>query len=84
MTAVSLDSAPAKAQDRQWARTDLWLILGLSLFALAVRFPFLGDHNADIDEQLYALIGSQLWHGQLPFVDLWDRKPFGLFLLFGL
>ena len=22
--------------------------------------------------------------GQLPFVDLWDRKPFGLFLLFGL
>ena len=84
MTAVSLDRAPAKAQDRQWARTDLWLILGLSLFALAVRFPFLGDHNADIDEQLYALIGSQLWHGQLPFVDLWDRKPFGLFLLFGL
>ena len=49
-----------------------------------MRFPFLGDHNADIDEQLYALIGSQLWHGQLPFVDLWDRKPFGLFLLFGL
>ncbi len=65
-------------------RAELWLVALLTLGALVVRLPFLGDHNADIDEQLYALIGSQMLQGQLPFVDLWDRKPFGLFLLFGL
>jgi hypothetical protein len=83
MTAISFDMAQAPPTRRHAAR-GLWLVLFLALFALAVRFPFLGDHNADIDEQLYALIGSQMWQGQLPFVDLWDRKPFGLFALFGL
>ncbi|MXO64250.1 hypothetical protein GRI91_00550 [Altererythrobacter endophyticus] len=46
------------------------------------RFYWFGDPVADYDEQLYSLIGSKMLEGQLPFVDLWDRKPFGLFVLF--
>lgn len=57
-------------------------ILLLTAFALLLRLPYLGDANADIDEQLYSLIGNAILHGQLPYVDLWDRKPFGLFLLY--
>lgn len=34
------------------------------------------------DEQFYLLTGDRLLHGALPFVDIWDRKPIGLFILF--
>lgn len=34
------------------------------------------------DEQLYALIGHEMNNGLWPYVDLWDRKPIGLFLIF--
>lgn len=62
----------------------LSVVLLLVVGALIVRLPYLGDANADVDEQLYSLIGNGILHGQLPFVDLWDRKPVGLFLLYAL
>jgi len=37
---------------------------------------------ADGDEQLYSFIGWRMTQGDLPYVDLWDRKPVGLFALF--
>ncbi len=50
--------------------------------ALITRLPFFGHPAADFDEQLYSLIGQQMQHGLLPYVDLWDRKPLGLFLIY--
>jgi len=64
------------------ARADLAVVLALALFTFLVRGAWIGDPNADIDEQLYSLIGNQMLHGAVPFVDLWDRKPWGLFALF--
>ena len=52
------------------------------LAVVVVRAPWIGNPNADIDEQLYSLIGNAMLGGKLPFVDLWDRKPFGLFAIF--
>ncbi|MGE3692487.1 MAG: ArnT family glycosyltransferase, partial [Novosphingobium sp.] len=52
------------------------------LAALATRAPYFGHPAADYDEQLYSLIGAQWANGLLPYTDLWDRKPPGLFLLF--
>lgn len=34
------------------------------------------------DEQLYLLFADRMLQGELPFVDIWDRKPLGLFLLY--
>ncbi|OJW68841.1 MAG: hypothetical protein BGO57_08045 [Sphingomonadales bacterium 63-6] len=51
---------------------------------VATRAPYLGDPAPGFDEQLYNLIGQQMLHGALPYVDLWDRKPIGLFLIFAL
>lgn len=73
---------PASRLQPAVTRTDLWVVAGLALFTLAVRGAWLGDANADIDEQLYSLIGRGMLEGQIPFVDLWDRKPFGLFAIF--
>ena len=54
------------------------------LVALATRAPWFGDPVADFDEQIYSLIGWRMNHGDLPFVEVWDRKPFGLFALFAI
>jgi len=65
--------------------TQRRLAVGLSLMViatLATRLPFFGHPAVDFDEQLYSLIGAQMRHGLLPYTDLWDRKPIGLFLVF--
>lgn len=54
----------------------------LALATILTRATWFGDPVADYDEQLYSFIGWRMTHGALPFVDLWDRKPFGLFALF--
>lgn len=36
----------------------------------------------DSDEAFYFLIGQSMHTGMVPYVDIWDRKPFGLFALF--
>lgn len=60
------------------ARTALVLLFA----ALVIRTPRFGDPNLHVDELFYLQVGDLMWHGALPFVDVWDRKPIGLFLLF--
>lgn len=64
----------------------LWWRLGLLLLLVAafvIRSRDFGNPLIDSDEQFYLLAGDRLLHGTLPYVDLWDRKPVGLFLLYG-
>jgi hypothetical protein len=51
-------------------------------FALALRMATFGDPAVHIDESFYFLVGQWMHHGMLPYVDVWDRKPLGLFLLY--
>lgn len=50
--------------------------------ALLTRVPMFGNPVIYTDEEFYLLVGSRLLHGAIPYVDLWDRKPVGLFLLY--
>ena len=52
------------------------------VLALLLRGWDFGNPVLDIDEQWYLLVGDRMLHGAVPFIDLWDRKPYGLFLLF--
>lgn len=54
----------------------------LLLLGLALRGPDFGNPIVHPDEQFYLLVGDRMWHGALPYLDLWDRKPIGLFLLY--
>ena len=65
------------------SRSDVLPFVALALLVLATRAIWFGDPVADFDEQLYSFIGWRMTHGELPFVDWWDRKPFGLFAIFG-
>jgi len=64
------------------ARGDWIAAAVLVLAVLATRALWFGDPVAEFDEQLYSLIGWRMTEGDLPYVDLWDRKPFGLFVIF--
>ncbi|MEI9850983.1 MAG: hypothetical protein WDN24_09150 [Sphingomonas sp.] len=74
---------------RQWTIAAGWsppplalCALTLLAAALLLRFAQFGNPINGLDEQYYLLVGDRMWGGALPYVDLWDRKPFGLFALF--
>jgi len=50
--------------------------------AIAIRARDFGNPIVHVDEQYYLLVGDRMLHGALPYVDIWDRKPVGLFLIF--
>ncbi len=56
--------------------------LALLLFAIVCRVATFGNPVIHIDEEFYLFTGGRLLHGDLPYVQIWDRKPFGLFLLY--
>lgn len=54
----------------------------LLVCALIFRASTFGDPNIHLDEAFYFLVGQEMHHGLVPYVDIWDRKPLGLFLIF--
>lgn len=50
--------------------------------ALALRLQFLGSPVQHIDEQFYLMVADRMAQGAWPYVDIWDRKPPGLFLIY--
>ncbi|HEY0270369.1 MAG TPA: hypothetical protein VGC10_05215 [Sphingomonas sp.] len=54
----------------------------VTLVAILARWIVFGNPLVHIDEQFYLLVGDRMLHGAIPYVDIWDRKPIGLFLLF--
>lgn len=63
-------------------RNSLVQLLILIGAALALRGYTFGDPNLFIDEAFYFAAGNAMHSGALPYVDVWDRKPFGLFALY--
>jgi hypothetical protein len=74
MAAIRLDRPGGSEMPRALA--------GFLLAALLIRGATFGYPMLHIDEQFYLLVGDRMLHGALPFVDIWDRKPVGLFLLY--
>src|SRR3569832_393204 len=67
-----------------FSRPSYWRLGLLLLVAVAflIRARDFGNPLIDSDEQFYLLVGDRILHGTLPYVDLWDRKPIGLFLVY--
>lgn len=70
--------------ERNHEKFPEYITIGLIYIALALvlRGPLFGSPVIHIDEQFYLLVGDRMLHGSLPYVDIWDRKPIGLFLLY--
>ncbi|WP_144096392.1 ArnT family glycosyltransferase [Croceicoccus sediminis] len=65
---------------RSWQGAGAFLLFAVC--SALLRLPHFGNPAPDFDEQLYHLIGSRMLDGYVPYVDLWDRKPIGLFLIY--
>ena len=57
-----------------------WLIV--LLVAIAARAITFGDPIVHVDEEFYFTTACAWLHGATPYVDIWDRKPIGLFLVY--
>ena len=68
--------------DRLAPRSPATVAAALLLVALALRAWDFGNPVIHVDEQYYLLVGDRMLHGALPYVDIWDRKPVGLFAIF--
>jgi 4-amino-4-deoxy-L-arabinose transferase-like glycosyltransferase len=71
-----------KREDHAAQRTVLMLLFVALTAAFLSRFWLFGNPVIQIDEQFYLLTGDRLLHGAVPFVDVWDRKPVGIFLIY--
>lgn len=60
-------------------RHRLLLFLIVAIAARAVTF---GDPIVHVDEDFYFATAHAMWRGAIPYLDVWDRKPAGLFLLY--
>lgn len=80
-SATSL-TAPSWGQDLLAAleRVPRWAVLLVA--AIAVRALAFGNPVVHVDEEFYFVTAQDMLHGAIPFVDVWDRKPIGLFLLY--
>jgi 4-amino-4-deoxy-L-arabinose transferase-like glycosyltransferase len=64
-------------------RYERWLIVGLLLLVVIVRLPAWFAPLAR-DAGVYAFVGQQIVAGHVPYRDVWDHKPPGLYYLFAL
>jgi hypothetical protein len=65
------------------ARLKGWQIASLlAIIAVILRASDFGNPVIHVDEQYYLLVGNRMLHGAVPYIDIWDRKPIGLFLIF--
>ncbi|MBX9886230.1 MAG: glycosyltransferase family 39 protein [Novosphingobium sp.] len=81
-----MTAAPAaQTGARGWARALLReapVLLFITACSLLIRVWWMDNPVVDHDEQFYSYVAKAMLGGQVPYVDIWDRKPLGLFLLY--
>ena len=60
-----------------WRIPALLVLAVFALRAAEFTYPLSG-----LDEQFYLYVGGKMSDGLLPYVDIWDRKPIVLFLIY--
>ncbi|WP_298192458.1 glycosyltransferase family 39 protein [Novosphingobium sp.] len=61
---------------------ELPVLLFIAASSLLLRIWWMDNPVVDHDEQFYSYVATAMFEGQVPYVDVWDRKPLGLFLLY--
>ena len=66
----------------RYALSPFRIALIIAFAGLITRLAPFGDPVAHVDDQFYLLSGHAILQGDWPYVDIWDRKPVGLFLIY--
>ena len=76
-------SAPTASTGRRALARPLVLQFVIAMAcAFVLRSWQFGNPVVQIDEQFYLVVGERMLQGAVPFVDIWDRKPVGTFLIY--
>jgi len=83
-TRLAARSARTVLRDRLRNWFGTWPVQGFFLLVIAfiLRAATFGDPHLHIDEAFYFLVGQEMHNGAVPYIDIWDRKPLGLFLIY--
>ena len=76
------NSAEARPATFAWAPLQALILFGLLVFTLIVRARTFDNPVLGFDEQFYLLVGDRMRQGTVPYVDIFDHKPIGLFLIY--
>ena len=57
-----------------------WALLLIA--AVIARGIVFGTPLVHVDEEFYFVTAQRMMQGAVPYIDIWDRKPIGLFLLY--
>ena len=71
------DKSPSVAGSS--ARFSLIILLAVTVVSRVAAF---GTPILYTDEEFYFAVGGAMANGAVPFLDIWDRKPVGLFLIY--
>lgn len=78
-------ATPDDLAARSWVRLRaLAPVLLILAFSFLFRSQHFGSPDIDYDEPFYLLVGDRMVQGATVYVDIWDRKPIGLFLIYAL
>src|SRR5882757_1398565 len=68
----------------QQKRGSILVLLAIFSWVMFLRLPFFFHDMLTYswDEGLYFTIASQMLHGAKLYVDAWDNKPIGIFLIY--
>ncbi len=77
--ADAVDALPRQrvADPDFWLSVLAWLTIALSCLQILLM-------SFGRDQSIYAVIGSGVLHGKMPYRDLWDFKPPGIYLVYAL
>lgn len=66
------------------AKSDLIILFWLCVGAILLRVWSFQFTKINHDETTYLIIAREIFQGKMLYVDVWDTKPPGIFLIFGL
>ena len=75
-------AASLRPFDQRLQAAPRWAVFLVA--AIVLRALTFGNPIVHVDEEFYVATAHAMAHGAVPYLDVWDRKPVGLFLLYWL
>lgn len=76
------DAARSLSRTQMLQKFAVPILPALLAWIILIRLPFFSFDVLSVDEAVYLALGSGLRYGLIPYVDLIDRKPIGIFLIY--
>ncbi len=64
------------------AKRQIGVLFGFLGLAVLFRFWTFFQSGLDWDESLYTLVSQSMLNGNLPYIEIWDNKPVGIYVLY--